>query len=302
MTLALPHMAPAKQARPFSAPFAWVQEDERMCGPRVLHDPQISDGGHQQRLCPVKFQVRAMDDVLPGPHHELQKKLLQRAAAHWAQCTQHSGKVCRVAPVHRSPAAAALTSAPPEAPPVGAPPTAHRRQATNLEENAPKKCPGACALPRQEDFLAIPQTSHRRPKESKSKATKIPKRHWPDWNFFGSSEERACSSRPLAQDDAGFPVSTSLCACARRPIFHIPHHHPDTLTHSLVDVPALAALAASAGFPQSFRGVSTGLPSACMPVLPTGIAWPSLSISCTVGFPDETLDGLQRSCVPASCA
>ena len=280
-----PAHGPGKQARPFSAPFAWVQQDERMCGPRVLHDPQIPDGGHQQRLCPVKFQVRAMDDVLPGPHHELQKKLLQRAAAHWAQCTQHSGKVCRVAPVgavHRSPAAAALTSAPP-GPSSGPSNNSAQTGGDQPGIKCTQEMPGACALPRQEDFLAIPQTSHRRPKESKSKATKIPKRHWPDWNFFGSSEERACSSRPLAQDDAGFPVSTSLCACARRPIFHIPHHHPDTLTHSLVDVPALAALAASAGFPQSFRGVSTGLPSACIPVLPTGIAWPSVSISCTVG-------------------
>ena len=285
MTLALPHMAPASRQGPFQLPSLGFNKTRECAGHGFFTIPRSLTAGTSKDC--------ALSSPKSGPwttSFPARTTSSRRSSCSAQQLIGHSARNTvarcagwrRSAPVHRSPAAAALTSAPP-GPSSGPSNNSAQTGGDQPGMKCTQEMPGACALPRQEDFLAIPQTSHRRPKESKSKATKIPKRHWPDWNFFGSSEERACSSRPLAQDDAGFPVSTSLCACARRPIFHIPHHHPDTLTHSLVDVPALAALAASAGFPQSFRGVSTGLPSACIPVLPTGIAWPSVSISCTVG-------------------
>ncbi len=289
-----------------------------MRGSRVLRDPQISnDRDSVKSKDVVPCQVRARTTSFPA-HTPSSKKLLQRAACQ--QLVGHSARstVARCAGWRRSTEARAAAAATNVSPSSG-PPAAPSNSAQTGGDQPGRKCTEE--MPRSL-CLAAPRGSFGDPPNKSQKAKRVqierpqnPKTALARLEFLRIIRRpEPCSSRPLAQDDdAG--LSTSLCACAWRLILHTISrrtHHSHTPLLTPPPLPPCPGCPGGPGGPGCFGRVSAELPRGFhRPSIdlhhlhPRPADGPRVAIPLNLLYsrlPDETLDGLQRSCVPASCA
>ncbi len=334
MTLALPHMALASRQGPFQLPslgFDKTRQERRDGGesePKLAISicaghgffaiPRSLTTGTQSRaktLCPVRFgQGRRLSRPTPQAPRSSCSAQHASSSLGTVHAAQWQGVPGGAGPPKPGLLQQQLTSAPP-----AAPPAAPSNSAQTGGDQPGRKCTEE--MPRSL-CLAAPRGSFGDPPNKSQKAKRVqierpqnPKTALARLEFLRIIRRpEPCSSRPLAQDDdAG--LSTSLCACAWRLILHTISrrtHHSHTPLLTPPPLPPCPGCPGGPGGPGCFGRVSAELPRGFhRPSIdlhhlhPRPADGPRVAIPLNLLYsrlPDETLDGLQRSCVPASCA